>query len=257
MHNYYFVAPSLPSLVLGEVPDISFEQLMNRLRINLSRKDWEKITVLRRIVDLYNIRALYLKKNHDPRGNLTERELDEALLVKADLPDYVFEFLGKFEDNKEKARMFFGLLSRFYSEEVLKQEGFLKQLLTFQREVRLVLAALRSKKTKRDIVEELQFEDFTDPFVAQILAQKDMEDYEPPLEYQDLKQSLLACGDDPWQQYLTVLKYEFSHIVEMTGYPLFSLDWILGYVARLMLIEKYNELNEQKGEEIVHKMKTG
>lgn len=257
MHNYYFVAPSLPPLALGETPEIAFEQVMHRLRTNLSHEDLEKVITLRRVIDLYNIRALYSKKPIDPRGNLNERELDEALLVKADLPDYVFEFLGQFDENKEKVRMFFGLLSRFYAEETVKQGGFLKELLQFQRELRLVLVALRSKKTKRDIVEELQFEDFNDPFVAQILAQKDMEEYEPPSEYQELKQNLIACGDDPWQQYKTVLEFEFHRIEEMTGYPLFSLDWILGYVARLMLVEKYSELDEVQGEEIVHRMKTG
>ncbi|NGX47363.1 MAG: hypothetical protein K1000chlam3_00736 [Chlamydiae bacterium] len=257
MHNYYFVAPSLPSLVLGEASEITFEQLMYRLHLNLSKGDLKKVSVLRFTVDLHNIRALYSDQPIDPRGNLSEKELDEALLVEADLPDYVFEFLGQFDENKEKVRHFFGLLSRYYAEEIERQEGFLKDLLIFQRESRLVLAAIRAKKTGRDILVELQFEDFTDPVVAQILAQKDMEEYEPPMQYQDLKQNLLTCGDDPWEQYKTVIVYEFNWIEEMTGYPLFSLDWILGYVARLMLVEKWNELDEGRGNEIVDKFKTG
>ncbi|MDN3506595.1 MAG: DUF2764 family protein [Simkaniaceae bacterium] len=257
MHNYFFVAPSLPSLVLSEVPDITFEQMMYRLQLNLSKEDLKKVSVLRLAIDLENIRALYLEQPIDPRGNLSEKELDEALLVEADLPDYVFEFLGQFEEDKEKARHFFGLLSRYYSEEIERQDGFLKELLTFEREVRLVLTALRAKRSGRDITEELQFEDFTDPMVAQILAQKDMEDYEPPMEYLPLKQSLLGCGDDPWEQYKTVIGFKFNRIEEMTGYPLFSLDWILGYVARLMLVEKWNELNEERGKGIADKFKTG
>jgi len=257
MHNYYFVAPSLPSLVLSEVPDITFEQLMYRLNLNLSKEDLKKVSALRLSIDLENIRALYLDQPLDPRGNLGEKELDEALLVEADLPEYVFEFLGQFEENREKARHFYGLLSRYYAEEIAKQEGFLKELFTFERDVRLVLTALRAKRSGRDISEELQFEDFTDPIVAQILAQKDMEDYEPPMEYLDLKQGLLGCGDDPWEQYKTVIGYKFNRIEEMTGYPLFSLDWILGYVARLMLVEKWNELDEKRGKEIADKFKTG
>ena len=188
---------------------------------------------------------------------MSEKELDEALLVEADLPDYVFEFLNQFDENKEKARHFFGLLCRYYAEEIPKQTGFLKDLLIFQREIRLVLAALRAKRLKKDIVDELQFEDFTDPIVAQILAQKDMDDYEPPMEYQDLKEQLHACGDDPLEQYKTIVKYQFEKIEEMTGYPLFSLNWILGYVARLMLVEQYTQLDPERGQEIVEKYKTG
>lgn len=257
MHNYFFVAPSLPTLVLGESPEITFEEVISRLQLNLCKEDMERVNTLRLSIDLQNIRALYSNKPLDPRGNLSEKQLDEALLVEADLPDYVFDFLNQFDEDKEKVRHFFGLLSNYYAEEIPKQEGFLKDLLEFQREVHLVLAALRAKKTKRDIVKELQFEDFTDPFVAHILAQKDLDDYDPPMEYQDLKHYLLNSGNDPWEQYKTVVGYEFNRIEEMTGYPLFSLDWILGFVARLLLVEKWNALNDEEGKQIVDRYITG
>lgn len=256
-HNYYFVAPSLPPLTLGETPDMNFEAVMNRLQMNLAEEDLKQVAVVRRGIDLQNIRALLLDKPLDDRGNLSEKQLDEALLVEADLPDYVFAFLNQFDERKEKARHFFGLLCRYYTEEVKGQKGFLKQLLTLQRELRLVTAALRAKKLGRDIAMELQFEEFTDPVVAQILAQKDMDDYDPPLEYRDLKEQLAACGDDPWEQYKVMARYEFEKIEEMAGYPLFSLDWILGYVARLLLVERWTLLDPERGAEIVDHYKTG
>ena len=186
--------------MLGEIPDMTFKEVMHRLKVNLNKLDYEQVEVIRRAIDLQNIRSLYLNEPLDDHGNLSEKELDEALLVEADLPEYVFEFLSQFDTPKEKADHFFGLLSRFYSHEIPNSKGFLKQLLTFQREMRLVLAAVRAKKMNRDITYELQFEDFSDPLVAQILAQKDMDVYEPPLEYLDLRDKLLACGEDPWEQ---------------------------------------------------------
>ncbi len=257
MHNYYFVAASLPSLVLGESPEITFKELTTRLELNLCQNDLAKVSVLRRVVDLQNIRALYSKCPLDGHGNLSEKQLDEALLVEADFPEYVFEFLGQFDDVKEKVRHFFGLLSRYYAEEIPKQSGFLNELLSFQRDVRLVTTALRAKKSGRDITSELQFEEFTDPLVAQILAQKDMDDYEPPIEYLDLKENLHSCGKDPWEQYKVIAGYEFEKIEGMATYPLFSIDWILGYVARLMLVERYNRLDQEKGRELINKYKIG
>lgn len=257
MHNYYFVAPSLPTLKLGEVPELPFEQVMHRLELNLSKEDLKKVAILRLLIDLQNIRSLYLEEPLDKRGMLSEKELDEALLVEADLPEYVFDFLDQFEETKEKVRHFFGLVSRYYFEEIQRQDGFLKDLLEFQRNMRLVLVALRSKKTDRDIEEELQFEDFKDPMVAQILAQKDMEDYDPPMEFQELKEKLNGAGDDPWEQYKSAVMFEFDKIDDMSGYPLFSLDWILGYIARLLLVEKWNELDEERGKEIANQFKTG
>jgi len=257
MNNYYFVAPSLPSLMLGDTPEISFEELSYRLELNLSKKDLKKFETLRRMIDLQNIRSLYAHTPLDKRGNLSEKELDEALLVEADLPEYVFDFLGQFEEADEKLSHYFGLLSRYYAEEIESETGFLKDLLILQREMRLVLAAIRAKKLKRDITQELQFEEFSEPMVAHILAQRDMDTYEPPLDYQDLMQNLHACGDDPWEQYRTVIGYEFDRIEEMTGYPLFTLDWILGYAARLLLVERWNALDKEQGAEIVEGYKTG
>ncbi len=43
----------------------------------------------------------------------------------------------------------------------------------------------------------------------------------------------------------------------MTGYPLFSLAWILGYVAKLLLVERYYQLDRAKGQDIVDKYKMG
>jgi len=116
MNNYYFVAPSLPTLVLGEAPEVTFEEVIHRLEMNLDRKDLKKVQVLRLFIDLHNIRSLYMQQPLDLHGNLNEKELDEALLVEADLPEYVFDFLGQFEETSDAAKHFFGLLSRYYSE---------------------------------------------------------------------------------------------------------------------------------------------
>jgi hypothetical protein len=249
--NYYFLAASLPPLVLGEKPDISFDELCVRLQINLSKKDLQKTAVLRRFIDLTNIRALFLEDAIDPRGNLNEKELDQALLLKDGLPEYAHDFLDRFESNTEKLRFFSGLLSTYFNEEVQKQSGFLKGYLIFERAWRLVVLALRSKALGRDVVSELQFEDLKDPLVLDILAQKDAPDYDPPIEYQQLKEKYLSCGPDPWQQFKVVAQWRFERIEELVQAPLFSIDWILSYMARLLIVEQWNDLDVAKGKIIL------
>ena len=251
MANYYFLAAALPPLVLGEKPDFSFEELSNRLEINLTKADFEKSVALRRYVDLNNIRALFLEESIDPRGNLNEKELDEALLLKDGLPGYVFDFLDQYEGVSEKLRMFSGLFSVFFNEEIPKHDGFLKAYFKFEREWRLVLLALRARQLGRDITRELQFEDFNDPLVGQILAQRDSGSFDPPAEYASLKEKFLSCGPDPWQQYREVVKWRFEKLEELVEKPLFSIDWILSYMARLVLVEQWNELDEAKGKMIL------
>lgn len=257
MGNYYFLAPSLPPLEFGRKPEISSEELASRLEINLSKEDFAKLIVLRRFVDLHNIRSLLLEEQLDPRGNLSEKELDEALLIRNFFPDYVFDFLNRYENVGDRIKNFSSLLVTYFAEEIPKQKGFMRKYLSFERDWRLVMLTLRAKKTGRDIVRELQFEDFSDPLVAQILAQKDADSYEPPIEYKDLKELFLSCGDDPWQQYKVIAKWRFDKIEEMVDHPLFSIDWILAYMARLMIVEYWNELDEEKGKMILETFKTG
>lgn len=259
MGNYYFTAASLPSLILGEKPEISFEQLQERLKINLTAGDFAKVATLRRLIDLENIRQLYLNLPLDLRGNLNEKELDEALLIKDLLPQYVFDFLDQFEEKQEKLRFFFGLLATYYLEEIANSpsNSFIRRYLCFERDLRLVLVGLRSKKLKTDLSFQLQFEEVSDPTVALILAQKDAESFDPPQEFADLKEQLSHCGDDPWQQFQVVARYRFNRIEELAGYLLFSIDWILGFVARLLIAEKWVLLDAERGKAIVTRYKTG
>lgn len=251
MANYYFLAASLPPIALGEKPDLSFDELTARLAINLEKKDLEKMVVFRRWIDLNNIRSLYLEDAIDTRGNLSEKELDQALLLQDDLPTYVFDFLGQFESVREKLRFFPGLLAAYFREETPQQDGFLGRYLEFERSWRLVMIGIKAKELGRDLLQELQFEDLKDPLVMDLLAQKDGVAYEPPPEFLSLKEKYLACGPDPFLQFKEVAKWRFKQIEELAIEPLFSIDWILSYMAQLMLVEQWNDLDPEKGEIIL------
>jgi hypothetical protein len=249
--NYYFLAASLPPLVLGEKPDFSFEELISRLDINLTKEDLQKTVVFRRFTDLNNIRMLFLEDAIDPRGNLNEKELDQALLLHDGLPDYVFDFLDQFESIAEKLRFFSGLISAYFAEEIAHEKGFLQNYLKFEREWRLIILAIRAKQLGRDITAELQFEDLKDPLVMDILAQRDATSYDPPADFVGLKEKYLSCGPDPWQQNKVVAQWRFQQIEELVEKPLFSIDWILSYMAQLLIVEQWNDLDESKGKIIL------
>ncbi len=257
MADYYFLAPSLHPLKVGEWPDLSFEELIARLEINLTPEDFKQTRAIRRYIDFLNIRALFLKQPIDPRGNFSEKDLDDAILAQSDLPDYVFEFLRRFETDLEKIQNLSFLLTSFFSQEILFHEGFLHRYFTFEKEWRLVMTALRSKKLGRDLSVELQYEDPTDPFVADILAQKESSQYMPPKEYAGLKDKYHSCGVNPWQHYDVFAKWRFEHIGMLASGPLFSVDWVLAYLAQHVLVEDGVRLNLERGEEMLRQIAEG
>ncbi|MBS3903363.1 MAG: DUF2764 family protein [Anaplasmataceae bacterium] len=249
MVRYFFLGASLAPLTIGAKSAVSFEDFIQRLEINLKKSDFGKVIAGRRLIDIMNIRALLSGQRLDVRGNYSEKELDEALLVKDGFPQYVFDFLGQFETNAAKLNHFSGLLAVFFREETKSSRGFLKRYFIFEREVRLVLTAMRAKSLGRDFTEVLQFEDLNDPFVAQILVQKDTERFVPPVEYMELKDFFIACGPDPWQQHKVFTEWKFARIQEMGEEEEFSIDSILSYMVCLLLVEDWLALDEQQGRE--------
>jgi len=180
MASYYYLITALPPISLGKKPEISFKELMDMLVLNLTRRDLHLVEILLRPIDLYNIHALWLGFPLDDRGNYKAKELEEALLIRDLLPPYVVDYLERYESTADRLRYFSSLYVSLFRDEQLELKGFLLKYFQFEREMRLVLTALRSKKTGRDLVRELQFEDPFEPFVAEILAQKDAADYTPP-----------------------------------------------------------------------------
>ena len=260
MSNYYYLASLLPPLDFPSQGDIGLEGLEEALRINLSSEDMEQVRVLRLQVDLSNIQLLLQEEEIDPRGNLDEKALEEVLLEQTFFPEYVWDFLQTHETLVQRARYFPALLHQFFEEEASKHTGFLRAFFTFEREWRLVMLALRAKKLRRDVVTELQFEDPTDPLIMHILAQKDAEQYEPPLEYKELKDLWVSCGPDPWQQAKSIASYRFRKIhdiaEEVTEGLQFTMCLILAYLAQLMIVEQWRGLSEQRGRLFLDRVKT-
>jgi hypothetical protein len=101
---------------------------------------------------------------------------------------------------------------------------------------------------------ELQYEDPETDFIAQMIAQKDAAQYEPPEEYKDIKDILVKYGDKPIELEKAMVEYRFKKIQDLLGDQLFTIDRILGYLIQLIMLEKWNQLDKQKGKAIIDSM---
>lgn len=254
MTQYYFVASALPPLQLGAIPEMSFKELRELVTANLTPGDLKQFNLLLEQVDLYNIKALWLGLPLDEKGTILGKALEEALLVPGLLPNYITDFVERYETIEDRLHYFPSLYASMYRQ---KRDGFLLKYYSFERELALVMTALRAKKMGRDVVRELQFEDPYDPFVADILAQKDAIDYTPPLEYEDLKAIFVENSSDPRKLYENILKYRFKKIGGWVENEHFTLDQILAYAARLLIVEKILEISETQAKEIIEKLSNG
>jgi hypothetical protein len=258
MANYYFLGTLLPELSVDQPPEISFREFEQLLKENLSNADFAKIRALRSYYDMINLAAYWKKTPFDPLGNLDEAGMEEALVTRTMLPAYVFDFLDRYETDASRLHHFSELLAQFFQQQAgnggLEYKGFLKFYVEMERERRLVLMALRAKKLGRDLLKELQYDNPDEELIAQMLAQKDAAQYEPPEKYQDLVQLYNKYCDQPLQLQKAMIQYRMEKIDEYLGLDLFSLDRILGYMIELILLEKWHKLDKQKGKEMISEL---
>ncbi len=252
--RYYFLLSYLPEIQIGKEPDIHFDDLKYLLDMNLTEKDLNRVKSLLTLIDLKNVCSVLKEEKVDPRGNFTEKEIDEGLLVQTNLPEFVFDYISEHVGKEESIRYFSEVYVRFFAEAVEKSEGFLLKYFQFEREFRLTLLALRAKQFKKDLSHELQFEDPTDPFVAHILSQKDMEGFDPPMEYQEVKSLFQENLDDPKDLAQKFLEYRYNKIEEMEKDKIFGIDQVLGYVARFLLVDYWHHLDEEEGKNNISKI---
>lgn len=249
--NYYFLGSLLPDLQIGIPPEIDFQQLTFLLHTNLTKSDYEKVRVIRRYYDIQNIRSFWREEQLSYRGNHDEVALEEALLTQSALPSYVFEFTQKYDSTKDRLHHFAYLLAAYFKTEIEHADGFLLDYLTFQRELRLVLTALRSKRLGRDVMVELQYEDVDDDLVRQIIAQKDAKDYEPPERFSELKPLFDEHSEQPLELHKALVEFQFQKVDELLGIDFFTINRILAYMVKLIFVEKWLELDKKKGMQLV------
>lgn len=248
MSNYYFLATLLPPLSFTSPPDISFEEFEQLLKDNLTAGDMHKARVIRRYFDILNLRSYWKGEALDSFGNFNATAFEEAFITRRDLPNYVFDFVDKYESNNEKILHFPELLHAFFREEVKEASDFFKKYLEMEHGLHLVLLAFRAKQMGRDVMKELQFENPENEVVAQILAQKDAPNYEPPEQFEDLKGVFEKNYNDPIALQQALNEYRFNKVEQMIGLvDTFSINRILGYMVQLILVLRWQALDKEKG----------
>ncbi|NGX57813.1 MAG: hypothetical protein K940chlam3_00709 [Chlamydiae bacterium] len=249
--DYYFFGSALPPIHIGEPVELSFQEFKFLLEVNLNKHDQDLVGVVRRFYDIQNMRYLWMGQELDPYGILSPEELDDSLVTGIGIPDYVYEFVEKYDEKEDRLRNFPALVSAYFQNELPRTSGFLHEYLVFEQEWRLVFAALRAKHLDRNIMLEFQFEDPNDELVSQIIAQKDSKSYEPPARYEKIKALYETYRDAPVDLYQALAEYRFSVVDERLIVDFFSIERIIGYLVQLIIAEKWLELDKQKGLEIL------
>lgn len=247
MKRYFYLATSLPELCLDQKPNVTFNDFIDDANIYLEKEDYHFITIIRELIDIENIRRLLLEQDIDDRGNLSETSLDEAVLGKVDLPSYAVDFLDTYNDSKSRLDNFAALYVGFFNFYKKTKNHSLDQYLAFEHELRLWITLLRAQKLSQDFAQALQFEDSKDPLIMSMLVQNQNPNLVIPEEFKYLKLIFENFSANPVLLQKKIEEFRISKIDDLVQDNFFSIDVILGFIAKLLIIEQWQSLNLEEG----------
>jgi hypothetical protein len=246
MRKYYFIGCLFPEISLKVKPDISFFEMENILDLNLLQKDKEKVKILRKYIDLKNLKRLWIESSIDYKGNLDEKGLDQVCLLEEFFEDFVFDFLKKYENKEDRIKNFSYLLYNFINFH-MKRDDFLSFYFKMKRDIKLILLLLRAKELNRDVELEMKFFDKKDFLVKFLLSQKDEKSLDVPKEYARVKEIFLKEKENPKNLHLNLLEFFFEKNREFLEKRPFDIDQVLAYLANLIIVEDFLSLDENQG----------
>lgn len=257
MTNYYFLAVLLPALSFDVKPELSFFSLQQLLKDNLTEFDYEKIKQIRSFFDLLNIRSLWLKKTIDGRGEMSSDELEEAL-GGGDFPAYISLYIENHSLLEERLKNFPFLLSQFFKNSQLIKDPFLRDYFRFERELRLALTFLRAKSLNKEVAIELQHENAEEDLIQELLTQASESSPRLPERFEGLKEIFDRYQQDPWMLQKMLDKYRFEYIENSVDLAdVFSIHRILVYFIQFLLVDRWFNLDKEKGMQMVHNFVKG
>lgn len=252
MAEYYYIGTLLPDLKMGEKPELSFHEFEQLLKENLQADDYKRVEQVQRFYSIENMRALWRQDTLEAYG-MDAHALEEFLLNSETLPNYLSHFLEQHSSDEQRLRFFPELLTGYFKGEAKasKAKGFVSHYLEFERKLHLVQTAFRAKKMKRDLSAELQFEDLSDSFIQQLLAQKESAKFIAPPGFERLQELLEKQYEAPIELYKALCEYRFEMLEEFAGFDVFSINRILAYMVQLILVERWLKLDREKGNKMV------
>ncbi|MCH1430446.1 MAG: DUF2764 family protein [Chlamydiales bacterium] len=257
MANYYFLSTLFPPLELGHTPQESFASLLPNVIEELNKEDRSYFELLRLYFDIQNLKAYMLQEPLNSFANLsTKEQIQENLEQESFYPNFVFEFFSTWDSDDKRLENYADLLRRFYSYADTTSSQFLSAFFEFERKWRIVMVGFRSKHIQADVQKQLQFEDPYETTVAQVLAQKDAKNFEPPTEFAGLKDLFERWKLSPKGLLKALEQYRLDHISNLAEGELFSFDAIAAYLIKLAIVEQWHQMEQssQLGSENINKI---
>lgn len=248
--QYYYLISGLPDLVLDQSKlPFSIAAFREELAIHLHPEDYALTNYIFYPADNYNLLNLLQKTEEewDETGRFSHDTLAGALRVPDALPEYLQTFTTAWQAQEPlfpNMTWQNQLTWLYYDYAIESTEGFLHECFTFERDLRNILVALNCRRNKLSMEGQL----IGDYPLAHALRSSHARDFGLSGEYPIIER-LLQWEDNNWLEReiaLDAIHWEFIEQLNIFNY--FSVEVVLAYLIKLMLMKRWVPLDKMDGE---------
>ncbi len=255
-NNYYCLIAGLPELLVDDkkIP-IALKDFKEELRVYLTEEDFKLVELF--FLEEDNKTLLSLMSKNEPKesntSNFSPDFIEEQLKEPETLPPYMCEFienhnneLKKYDvsEENELTWMFYDYLTNI-------DNSFVRLWFEFDMNLRNLTSGLNCKKynlnAEREIIGNNSF--------AQSIRSSNVKDFGLSMDYDFVERVISLFEKEDLidkERGLDLLKWEF--LDEKTTFEYFSLDRVLSFLIKLMIINRWSKLDNESGKKVFYEL---
>ncbi len=266
-NNYYFLVTGLPDLILDEGKNISsFSEFMEELQEQISSGDQELLRCIRLPLDNSNLITVLQnsKKEFDPHGNFTRDEISYAIKNGDGLPEYMLAFLEAYKENRLPSSPLIAqdqLNCFFYERMIAHPNQFIREWFTFELNLKNLIAGVNSRKglehfdalaSERERAVASVIIGVNDE--AEMILRSNAPDFglSSQLSWVERVINMSRSNLLEFEKGVDLLRWDMLN--ELTTFSYFSIETIIAFSIKLMMVERWKNLDVQAGKVVLERL---
>jgi hypothetical protein len=267
MRNYYYLVSSLPQLSPFEGKNApSFSAIVNDIADLVHPNDYELVSLIRLPFDNANLMTILDSRNRtfDARGNYSYDDLSAGVRNPGILPEYIQVFLQERRDNKAS---FSGMSHEDYLHMLLCEEvtrnhhGFIADWFSFEMDLRNILTGINNRRDSNYLNGPGTDRELALPSVliggnevTEAILRSSATDFGLSTKIDWIERVIAAFDTDLFSFERSIDTLRWDMLEEMTVMSYFTIDVIIAFLLKLLIIERWKALDAQTGKANLDRM---
>ena len=262
--EYHCLIAGLPDLFFDEnKTTVTSSVFREELQLQLSPSDYKLVEYLFLPFDNLNLLNIISENNNAYfyPGTISKKDFEFQFSPeneKIQLPEYMIEFLSRMKDKELKQTNLEGeniLTTLFYEYAFSCPNLFLKNWFRFELNLKNVLTAFNCKKHNYDRETQLIKIKAEEEVYSFLIDNRLKADYfEELIPFHEELFKIADSNTDLIEKEKAVDKTKWNYLEENTFFHFFTIEKILAFTIKLLMIERWMKLDKETGKELLDKL---